>query len=146
VARVSGTVAISALLALTIYQGYAQYFVAWGNSPETYDAYAEDSVAMANYFNQHPFNGKRYAVSGGYQLQTVEYLTHNHSSYQYVETGDIDKLPLDPGTAKEFAVFENDKDKVLTKLKQKFPEGSLRPGYSQFDGDELFVTYTVPAK
>ncbi len=145
-ARAAGTVAVGILLALTVYQGYVQYFVAWANSQQTYDDYAEDAVALGNYYVDNRFNGKRYAVTGEYSMQTVEYLTHNKSNYMHVDTNKVDGIPLDAGTAKEFAVFENDQEQVLKRLRQKFPKGQTSPHYSTFSGDELFVIYTVPAQ
>lgn len=145
-ARAAGTVAVGILLALTAYQGYVQYFVAWANSQQTYDDYAEDAVALGNYYVDNRFDGKRYAVTGEYSLQTVEYLTHNKASYTHVDTEKVDGIPLDPGSAKEFAVFKNDHEKVLKRLKLKFPKGQTSPHYSSFSGEELFVIYTVPAQ
>lgn len=144
-ARATGTVAVGILLLLTVYQGYVQYFVAWANSDDTYGAYSEDSVALANYYNSTPPVGKRYAVTGEYQLQTVEYLTHNKSSYIVVDPSKVDSIPLDNGSAKEFMVFENDKETALKRLRLKFPKGQTSPHYSTFSGDELFLVYTVPA-
>jgi 4-amino-4-deoxy-L-arabinose transferase-like glycosyltransferase len=147
VARTGGTVAVAFLLVLTVYQGYVQYFVAWANSPDTYNAYAEDMVAISDYYDNHSFNGKRYAVTGEYSMQTVEFLTHQHPNlYQRYNPGDVDAIPLDQGVAKEFLTTETDKEKVLKRLELKFPNGKLSPHYSSFSGDELFVVYTVPAK
>jgi 4-amino-4-deoxy-L-arabinose transferase-like glycosyltransferase len=146
VARQSGTLAIMLLLGLSVYHGYVQYFVAWGSAPATYDAYAEDSVALANYYNDSQFDGQRYAVGGGYQLMPVQYLTHGKSEYRQLEASNIDGLPLDAGTAKEFAVFRGDKDIALRQLELKFPDGQLSPHYSNFSGSELFTTYRVSPK
>jgi len=144
-ARVSASLAIIVLLGLCAYQGYVQYFVAWGNAPETYEAYSEDATALAAYYNTTPFDGKRYAATGTYGLFPVDFLTHNHSSFIQVQPDDVNKLPLDNGTAKEFATYENDKEKVLKQLRLKFPKGQISPHYSSFSGKELFVVYTVPA-
>ncbi len=146
IARSSGTVAMMALLTMTIYHGYASYFIAWGSSPETHRAYNEDSVAMANYFNETAFSGKRFAIAGGYQMMTVEYLTHNKSQYQRVDTDKVDDVPLEPGQAKEFAIFRGERETVLKRLQLKYPNGQESPHYSTFNGEELFVTYRVPAQ
>jgi 4-amino-4-deoxy-L-arabinose transferase-like glycosyltransferase len=146
IAQLSGTLAIVFLLILSIYQGYVQYFVAWGSSPNTYGAYAEDSVALANYYNGSQIQAVRYAVAGSYQMQTVEYLTHHKTTYHQMEVKDIDALPLNPAEAREFAFFINDKDEALKHLQLKFPDGQISPHYSNFSGNELFVTYRVAAK
>lgn len=145
-ARMSGMLAVVVLLLLTTYQGYTQYFVAWANSQDTYDAYSEDSSVAAGYLNTHKFNGKRYAVAGEYQMFTVDFLTHNHTSYTRVDPGKAAAIPLDSGTAKEFLFFEKDKEEVLKQLKLKFPNGHSSPHYSAFSGNELYMVYTVPAK
>jgi 4-amino-4-deoxy-L-arabinose transferase-like glycosyltransferase len=146
IARTAGAVALVFLLALTAYQGYVQYFVAWANSPDTYGAYAEDMVAISNYYNTTQPDGKRYAVTGEYSMQTVEFLTHKKSSYERFDPGQVASIPLDTNQAKEFLTTEPDKEKVLKQLKLKFPDGKLSPHYSSFSGDELFVVYTVLAK
>lgn len=146
VARNSGTGAIVLLLALTVYHGYASYFVAWANSPETYKSYSEENVALSDYYNSNPANGKRYVVAGGYTLQTVEYLTHNKSQWQAVDPQKVDAVPLEPAVAKEFAVFYYDKDKVLERLRLKFPQGTVSPYYSPVNNNELYILYKVPAQ
>lgn len=146
VARNSGTGAIVLLLALTAYHGYATYFVAWANSPETYKSYSEENVALSEYYNTNPAKGKRYAVAGGYTLQTVEYLTHNKSQWLAVDPLKVDAVPLEPAVAKEFAVFYYDKDKVLERLRLKFPKGTISPYYSPVNNNELYILYKVPAQ
>ena len=146
VARTSGAVAVAFLLALTVYQGYVAYFVAWANATETYDAYAEDAVEMAKFYNNSGFDGKRYAVSGDYSMQTVNFLTHGKATFDLVDPSNVDKIALDPGVSKEFTIFVNDKEKVIKRLQLKFPDGQLSPYYSPFTGEELFVVYTVKSK
>lgn len=85
--------ALSVIMALVLLStaaySYQRYFVAWANSPETYEAYSEDAVSAAEYLNQNQFEGQRYVVIGGYSNQTIAYLTHNKSSYIWVEPNDI---------------------------------------------------------
>ncbi|TAK89688.1 glycosyltransferase family 39 protein [Patescibacteria group bacterium] len=146
VARNSGTAAIVILLALTVYHGYASYFIAWANSPEVYKSYSEENVALSEYYNANPVSGKRYVVAGDYTLQTVQYLTHNKSQWQSVDPQKVDGIPLEPGVAKEFAIFSYDKDKALERLRLKFPKGTVSPYYSPVSNDELYVLYRVPAQ
>lgn len=144
-ARVLGGAAIGLLLALTVYQGYVQYFIAWANAPETYDAYSEDTAALAAYYNTNAFSGDRYAVGGGYGLMPVEFLTHNHAAYRQIETDQAARAELPAHRAVEFAMFEGDRETVLKQLQTRYPKGHVSPHYSSFSGNELFVTYTIPA-
>lgn len=146
VARGSGVGAVILLLLLSVYHGYATYFAAWANAPETYKSYSEENVALAEHYNTTPPKGARYAIGGGYTLQTVEYLTHKKSQYTRIDPTEVDSIPLEPGQAKEFAVFSYEKDKLLSRLQLKFPDGKVSPYYSSFSGDELFILYNVPAK
>lgn len=145
-ARVSGSAAVAVLLLLTAYQGYTQYFVAWANSQEIYEAYSEDSSQAAKYLNTNGFSGKRYAIAGEYQMFPIDYLTHNRTSYTRVNPADTAAIPLDKGTAKEFLIFEKDKEAVLKQLRLKFPNGKISPHYSSFSGNELFLIYTASAQ
>ena len=144
-ARLTGSVAVVVLLLLSGYQGYVEYFVAWANAPATYDAYSEDTTAMANYYLNHPFDGQRYAVDGGYGLMPLQYLTHNKVSYIQVDPANLPKLAVNTHIANEFIMQEGDRDKDLKQLQTEFPKGQLSPHYSSFSGKELFVVYTVPA-
>jgi len=145
VARIIGSSAVVALILLSAYQGYVEYFVAWANAPQTYAAYSEDTSALANYFDADPFGGSRYAVGVTYELMPVAYLTYGHASYTPVDPSAVVHLSLPPQTAKQFSVLEGDKPTVVPLLKKEFPGGRLSPHYSAFSGKELFVLYTVPA-
>ncbi len=144
-ARIAGSSMIVVLLGLSAYYGYAQYFLAWANAPQTYKAYNENATSLAAYYNLHPFSGQRYAVSPEYPLKPVAYLTHNKSTYQQIELSGINGLAFEPSKAKEFSILSDDKDKVLAKLSVKYPKGKVSPHYSDFDGRELFIIYTVPS-
>ncbi|HUC20605.1 MAG TPA: glycosyltransferase family 39 protein [Candidatus Polarisedimenticolaceae bacterium] len=144
-ARAVGGTAIGILLLLTVYQGYTQYFTAWANSPETYVAYREDTASLAKYYNARPFSGQRYAIAEDYEMKPVQYLTHKKAIYRRLDTREIEGLPLEPGTAKEFSILSSGTANILPHLERKFPKLTRTPHYSEFDGRELFVTYTVPA-
>ncbi len=141
-ARLAGLGAILVLLALSAYQGYEQYFVAWANSPQTYAAYSEDAVAMGKYLLDHPFNGEHYVVIDGYTDKTVYYLTHNHVTYDRLDASDIAKVPLD-GKPKLFIVSNSNHNDALKAFRARFPGGELLPQYSHFSGSELFLVYQV---
>ncbi|HEX7259427.1 MAG TPA: hypothetical protein VF272_00660, partial [Candidatus Saccharimonadia bacterium] len=144
-ARMLGSTAVVILLTLTVYQGYTHYFVAWANSPETYKAYQEESASLAQYYNTHPFKGKRYAIADDYAMKPVAFLTHKKASYHRLETKAVAALPLEPSGAKEFSILSGDTSEVLPHLERKYPKLQRSPHYSTFDGRELFVIYTVPA-
>lgn len=143
-ARFAGQAAIALLLTLSVYHGYVQYFVAWANSPETYEAYSEDISALANYYTETPVSAQRYALGGSYGFQALQYLTHNRVHYTQMDPKVFAKQRPIPGPI-EFAVLHNDKNEVLAQLKAQYPKGRLTPHYSSFSGNELFITYTVPA-
>jgi hypothetical protein len=144
-ARACGTAAIGVLLALSAYQGYVEYFVAWANAPQTYAAYSEDTTAVANYFDTTPFAGVRYGVGGAYQYLPVQFLTYERADYTLIDPSQLAQVPLQPGVAKEFSILEGERDPALKALKLRFPDGLISPHYSAFSGNELFVIYTVPA-
>lgn len=141
-ARTTGLGIIMVLLLLTAYQGYTQYFVAWAYSPGTYEAYSEDSVAMANYMLEHKTSETWLLVLDGYSEKVVDYLTHDKASYRRLEPHQVAELPLD-GKPKKFLVAKQYKDEVLATFKQKFPGGRLSIQYSHFNDVELFEAYEV---
>ncbi|HSX15097.1 MAG TPA: glycosyltransferase family 39 protein [Candidatus Saccharimonadales bacterium] len=141
-ARYSGLAIILVLIGLTIYQGYTQYFVAWANSPQTYEAYSEDSVALAKYMLAHPFTGERYAVVDGYSDKTVYYLTHNHLSYTRIDPSQIAGLPVD-GQPKQFVIVRSQYDAAIKPLRDHWAGGKLSPGYSTFNASEIYDVYEV---
>jgi 4-amino-4-deoxy-L-arabinose transferase-like glycosyltransferase len=141
-ARASGLGIIVVLLLLTAYQGYTQYFVAWANSKDTYQAYSEDAVAVGKYLISHSFDGQRYAVIDGYSDKSVQYLTYKKADYKRIDPGDINNITLD-GKPKQFVVVKGSEDEAIKDFKLKFPGGRLSKQYSAFDGSELFMVYEV---
>jgi hypothetical protein len=139
-ARASGIIMISIPLLASLYQGYNQYFVAWAGSPETYEAYSEDAVAIANYLNQTKPDPAPLVLVDGYSDKTVEYITHNKSSYRRIEISDIEKA--DPAT-RQVIIAKNYKDAALQKLKAKFPKAKLVSHRSKFNDAEMFNVYEV---
>lgn len=140
-ARSSGLAAISLLLMLSIYHGYQQYFVAWAKSPQTYEAYSEDAVAVGNFLNNEPFAGERIVVIDGYSDITVQYLTHNKkSAYTRVDPSAIKDLPAN-NQAKQFVIVSTLRDASLAQIRAKYPGGKLGARHSSFNDAELFLTY-----
>lgn len=140
-ARMAGLSAMVLLLALTAYQGYRQYFVAWANSPQTYDAYSEDAVAIAGYLNKNNTDAQRYVVLDGYSNITVLYLTHNKSTYKRIDPSEISAL--DPAGKKEFTISQRAKDESIERFKSRLDGGRLSVNHSLFNEAQLFFVYTV---
>ncbi len=86
---------ILALLAFGSLYDFRHYFVAWANAPQTYEAYSEDAVAIADYLISSPGDLTNYVVIDGYSVITIEYLTRGKTNWRRVEAVDIDKLALD---------------------------------------------------
>lgn len=141
-ARGTGLMAVLILLFLTAYQGYAQYFVAWAQSPQTYKAHSEDAVRIADYINRQPYSGQRYLVMEGYSNITVTYLTGDQNKYQRLELDQIDGLPLD-SAPKQFIISPSWRERAVAKLRTKFPQGKLTAQYSTFNDAQIFFIYEV---
>lgn len=141
-ARTLGVGALVVLLGLSGYQGYVQYHVAMPNAPETYEAFNESEVAMADYLNANKSNVKNYVYVDGYNGMVVEYITHNHSTYTRVDkAADIEKVTEDG--EKRFLVKTGNKSEALKVLERKYPDGVVESHVSNFSGKELFITYAV---
>jgi len=141
-ARTSGLLAMTLLFGLTAYQGYKQYFIAWAESPQTYKAFDEDNVAMANLLNTKSSNIKKYVLVDSSSDQTIKYLTYKKASYDQIENeNDIKKLASSRGP-KIFLLTEEYKS-LAPKLKQKFVGGRLSGVYSNYNDKELFEIYEI---
>jgi MFS family permease len=136
-ARSSGLAAMLLLLGLSAYHGYNQYFLAWASSPQTYEAYSEDSVAVSKYLNTTSFNGERILVFDGYSDITVQYLTHNKSQYRRIDPHQIDEIPAD-NTPRQFLISRTYHQEAVEKLKKKYPKTKIQTEFSNFNNIELF--------
>jgi 4-amino-4-deoxy-L-arabinose transferase-like glycosyltransferase len=141
-ARVTGQAAIILLLALTLFQGYTQYFRAWAGSAQVYAAYDEDAVAISHYMATKPFTGQRFVVVPDDQLPVVAYLSHKGPAYQPIRPSDIVSLPATPG-GRQFLIAAASRDEAVRELKLKFSGGVLRPGYSSLNFAEIYYVYEV---
>lgn len=164
VARNIGLGLVSLLLLATATQGYFAYFRAWAGSPETYDAYAEDMVAIAGFAKANT-NGsnqpKLYMVIDGYTIRTVDYLTRSKQDYtkqkndidfglkrgtgwERLEWDQVKSLPLtqDPTI---FIIQQNEHtDEVIETLKVKYPQGRLNQYRSPaFPDKQLYGVFEV---
>ncbi len=141
-ARLIGQAAIGMILVLTAVQNYNQYFVAWAQSPETFKAYSEDAVAMANFANSHAPKSEHYIIIDGYSDKTVQYLTHHKTVYRRLDPADIAGIELN-GQPKEFLIALQAKDASIKQLQAKFPGGKLTPQFSTHSSSRLFYSYEI---
>ena len=138
-ARTAGQAAILVLLALTVFQGYTQYFRAWAASAEVYAAYDEDAVAMAVYLKTTPFNGARYVVAPAEQVPVVAYLDYGRAPWKTATPAAITSLPA-TGT-QEFLIAAASKSAATKTLQAKFPGHTLQPEYSTFNQMQIYYLY-----
>lgn len=132
-ARSTGFSVMLVLFGLTAYQGYHQIFVAWARSPETFEAYSHDSVAMAEFMNRQTktkVDPRFYLFLDGYSGKVVEYLTHNKAAYtRFESSGDVSKIPADgkPTTIIVSKAYKTDADKAI---RAKFPQAKSSTTFS----------------
>jgi Dolichyl-phosphate-mannose-protein mannosyltransferase len=145
-ARTSGQFAILILLALSLFQGYTQYFRAWAATDQVYPAYDEGAVQLALQMahsnavsSRRPF---RYVVATTDEDAVVQYLDGGDLYYKALTPAQILTLPDTKGDF-QFWVTPSEKDAAVTSLKPKLPGGVLRPHYSNFNQAEIYYTYEV---
>ncbi|HUD11659.1 MAG TPA: hypothetical protein VMS08_04580, partial [Candidatus Saccharimonadia bacterium] len=142
-ARLTGQLAIIALLGLTLFQGYTQYFRAWAGTSEVYGAYNEGAVQMSAYLTSiATFKGQTIVVATPSELPVIAYLDSGGLPYTPVQATGILKLPATAGTH-QFIIAASSRDTTTKALKSKFPGGILYPHYSAFNQAEIYYTYLV---
>ncbi|HEY2003494.1 MAG TPA: glycosyltransferase family 39 protein [Candidatus Saccharimonadia bacterium] len=142
-ARVTGQAAIIILLALTLLEGYTQYFKAWAGSSSVYTAYNEGPVAMATHLRaEQSRNVQRYVVAPADVLPVIAYLDYGDTGYTALEPAKINDLPV-ASTNRLFIIAAASRTSAVNNLKPKFPGGILRPEYSVFNQTEIYYTYEV---
>ncbi len=141
-ARSTGQAVIILLLALTAFQGYAQYFRAWAGSSETYAAYNEGAVGAAGFLKSDHSKGQRYLVATADELQIPAYLDAG-ISYVPLKPGQVAGVPINQGTPKLFIITAAARDEAARNLSLKFPGGKLRPYLSSFNNSEIYYAYEV---
>jgi hypothetical protein len=139
-ARTTGQAAILVLLALSVFQGYTQYFRAWGGSSEVYSAFNEGAVGMAKAVKSSKFSGERFVVAPADQQPIVEFLSHNQGKYLALSPSGLAGLPVAAGS-RQFIIAAASKDDAVKTIKIKFPGGTLRPHFSDFNQTEIYYTY-----
>lgn len=147
-ARSTGFSVMMILFALTAYQGYHQIFVAWARSPEIFEAYSHDAVAMAEYMNRQAKtkeDTKFYVFMDGYSSKIPDYLTHGKAEYTHFENSasvaeiDASKKPIVILVSRS---YQRDTD---PKIKEKFPNAKSSTVYSNYPtyNAPLFNVYEV---
>lgn len=163
-ARNIGLALILLLMTATFVQSYFAYFRAWAGAPGTYEAYADDMVAISNYYNAQlatPSNTKVYMVVDGYSIRTIDYLTRaiddytkqkndadfglkRGSGWERLEWDQVDSIAISD-KATIYVVQNNQHAQgVLDVLKVKYPQGKLNQSRSpQFPDRILYYTFEV---
>lgn len=162
-ARNIGLALILLLMTATFVQGYFAYFRAWAGAPGTYEAYADDIVAIGNHYNTKlakTDNTRIFMVVDGYSIRTIDYLTRTKSDYamqksdadfglkrgsgwERLEWDQVDSVALsDQPTV--FIIQNNHAQDVLDVLKVKFPQGRINQSRSpEFPDRILYYTFEV---
>jgi len=135
-ARGIGRTVVALVLALAVYQGYVQYFVAFADSTLTHIAYNEDVMALASAIHKSP---SAVVVTSASTASIIDYL-------------DYPAMPpiLAPATVQSrndkaslYLIGTGAKEQMVGVLKSVAPGGTLQAHLSPFDGRELYYTYTV---
>jgi hypothetical protein len=140
-ARATGLAVLAVLLAGTAYGAYREYFVTWAQSPQTYQAFASDTLAIAMYLDGDRFSGPTYVVIGGYADQTIAYLTRGHSGYTRISPGQIGSVRATGPT--RIVIDENDVASGVAQLHEHFPVIEALPAPTGFDHTRPFLVYEV---
>jgi hypothetical protein len=145
-------------------QGYFAYFRAWAGSAATYEAYADDMVAISNYFNTKVVGVSQvqtFMVVDGYSIRTIDYLTRAEGDYakqksdevfglgrgsgwQRLEWDQVDSVPLTQDPTLYLVQNNEHAQDVLAILKVKYPQGRLNQSVSpEFPDRILFYSFEV---
>lgn len=141
-ARATGQAAIILLLGLSLVQGYTQYFGAWAQSTAVHLAYNEGTVAIARSIETSKFAGERLVVVAADQQPVLAYLGHGSNKARILRPADVSALPIATG-ARQFYIGDGQREETAKILKAKFPGGTLKPHYSDFNALEIYYTYEV---
>lgn len=142
IARTVGLTLIMSLLALTAYQSYKAYFIAYAGELSVRQAFYEDISAIVAYAQANQ-SAKGFVVTGLDQALIVKYLAPNNLKLTTVNYDEIVSLPIDGSKKIFFISTEGDVGRRLELLKTKYPDGRLSSQYSNFDNRKLFYVYEV---
>lgn len=144
-ARSTGWAAMALLLALSSYQGYVQFFTAWGNSSEVRNSYDEAASSMASFASSNKFSGQRILTVSPDDLTVLSYL-----DYPFIPSGNSLFVPAGSigtfhttATSHQFIIDTDQRDAAIVALRGRFGGGKLYPHYSSFNNAELFYVYEV---
>jgi hypothetical protein len=142
-ARLTGQLAILLLLALTAYQGYTQYFVAWADSSETHRAYGDAALGMAGWLLQHPDASGNIIIASSDDAKIIQYrLSGKSLGYTLIDGanvgGSLTQRPI------HLILSTTWRDQIIADLKTAAPGGTLVEHQSSFDGADLYYTYDLP--
>lgn len=141
-ARTTGQLAIIALLLLSVFHAYTQYFRAWAGSAEVYTAYNESAVGVAGFIQSTSFVGTRAVVATADELPVTSYLVNQKPPYTSLTPKTFVAFPTGTG-AHQFVVTASARDEAVKNLSAKFPGGVLRPHLSSFNQAEIYYVYEV---
>jgi hypothetical protein len=139
-ARSAGLSAIVFVLAMTVYQGYNHYFIAWAQTRAMHEAHAEGAVAMAKYLKESVYEGKQYVLLEPQLRPTLQYLATG-VDYQMIELEQVDGLTDETA---QFVISYSLENEAVKKLRVKYPKARLTPYLSDFSNNqELFSVFEV---
>ncbi len=140
-ARATALGLLALILAATAYGAYREYFVTWAQSPQAYQAFASDTVAISSYLNAGGFDGTTYVVIGAYADQTVQYLTHGFAVYTRIGASALSSLEVEGPT--RIVIDVNQAGAGTSRLRQGFPDAREVAAPAGFDGSHPFTAYVV---
>lgn len=141
-ARTTGQLAIIALLLLSIFHAYTQYFRAWAGSAEVYAAYNEAAVGAASFLSTDGFTGTKVVIAQPDELTVVTYLVGSKPSFTGLAPKALVAYPTGSGPH-QFVVTASARGDVVKTLSAKFPGGILRAHTSSFNQAEIYYVYEV---
>jgi len=145
-ARLTGQFAIFILLALTLFQGYTQYFRAWAGSSQVSVSYNQGAIQMAALLaDAGTYKGQNVIVATPGELPVIAYLDYHGVPYVAATDAQILHIPNNP-KGHQFIISAAATDNATKALKAKFAGGVLYPHYASYSpaGDaEIYYTYTV---
>ncbi len=141
-ARATGQAAIFILLALSLLEGFTQYFKAWGESSAVYTAYSESATQIGLRLADDTYKGERFVVIPADQTPVVDYLRYGQTNYHNLTIAGLQAVPV-AASNRKFYIAASTRDDAVKVLKAKFPGGTLQPHYSSFNLAEIYYTYEV---
>lgn len=143
IARTVGLSLVMVLFALSAYQSYKAYFVAYAGDVTTQNAFDENIYAIAAHAKANNIDGA-VLLSGPEKTTITELLGSKGNKVVVLNQEQIISLPI--SVQKQIFYIPASSDGLTEKLellKAKFPTGRLIPHYSSFDNRLLFYQFEV---